>query len=154
MKTNSPSKETLIELNEAILRLGRAFAHRKSVCNVEGTPHNSLSEAHLMLLRQLAATPGMRQREIAEYLGVKPPAITGLIDHLEQVSIVERVSDPNDRRVSLVQLSDKGREIMEQQTDTRYELLTRMTEGMTYEEVEILTRACTKLLGTIERIEF
>lgn len=50
---------------------------------------------------------------IAEILGVTQSTVSHLVDRLEQVAIVERVADTEDRRRTLVQLAPRGAELME-----------------------------------------
>ena len=51
--------------------------------------------------------------------------ITGLIDGLEQKQLVERAEHPSDRRLKIVQLTDKGNEI-------RAQLLNDVTSAPDY----------------------
>ncbi len=46
--------------------------------------------------------------ELAAYENVQPPSITRIVGNLEATGLVERTSDENDRRVSLVQITDAG----------------------------------------------
>jgi DNA-binding MarR family transcriptional regulator len=49
---------------------------------------------------------------ISRMLGVTRPHVTGIIDTLEQDGLVERIAHPDDRRVTLAHLTDKGAERM------------------------------------------
>ncbi len=46
--------------------------------------------------------------EISRMLAVTRPHITGVIDALEQDGLVERMTHPDDRRITLARLTDKG----------------------------------------------
>ncbi|NTU80036.1 MAG: MarR family transcriptional regulator [Chloroflexales bacterium] len=50
---------------------------------------------------------------IAEILGVTQSTVSHLLDRLEQVAIVERIPDTEDRRRTLVQLASRGTALME-----------------------------------------
>src|SRR5256885_15308724 len=69
-----------------------------------------LSEGRLHALFQLAAAPNHRLPlgELAEHLDVSPRNVTGLIDHLEQDGLVERIDDRDDRRLTYAQLTPAG----------------------------------------------
>ena len=51
----------------------------------------------------------LRMGNISNYLGGAPSATTAILDRLVEREMVERVSDPNDRRVVLCQLTAQGR---------------------------------------------
>ena len=64
-----------------------------------------VSAGHLQVLVALGRGPHSI-RQLAGVLGVSSPAVTQLVDHLEEHKIVERRKDQTDRRVVLV---DYGR---------------------------------------------
>lgn len=53
---------------------------------------------------------GLRQRELAARLGIRPATISAALPCLERKGLIERFGDPNDARVTFVRLraSDKG----------------------------------------------
>jgi DNA-binding MarR family transcriptional regulator len=53
------------------------------------------------------------QNELAADLGLSSSASTALIDRLEREGIAERYPHPNDRRRTLVRLTDRGRAVVE-----------------------------------------
>lgn len=53
---------------------------------------------------------GLRMKALSRYLMVTGGNVTGLTDQLDQEGLVERISDPEDRRVWRVRLTSKGRE--------------------------------------------
>jgi len=62
---------------------------------------------NVLMILQLAGRP-LSQREIGERWLVTRGAVTGLVDSLEAANLVRRQPHPEDRRVSLVELTDKG----------------------------------------------
>lgn len=68
-----------------------------------------LTPQQVGLLRVLD-TP-MSMRVFAEDLSCDPSNVTGLVDRAERLGLVERVSDPLDRRVRMLTLTAKGRKI-------------------------------------------
>jgi DNA-binding MarR family transcriptional regulator len=50
-------------------------------------------------------------RALAQCLQVDPSAITGLVDRLEAKGLVERRSDPDDRRVKALVLTPRGKKV-------------------------------------------
>jgi DNA-binding MarR family transcriptional regulator len=60
-----------------------------------------LSPGHVHVLISLSRGP-CSIRRLAKALGLSSPAVTQLVNHLEEHKIVERHHDPSDRRVVLV----------------------------------------------------
>lgn len=108
-----------------------------------------ISGGRMSILMQLmkeenggATTPG----ELAERCGVTPATISGLVDGLIRTEHVERVVDPQDRRVQPVRLTKSGREHMEALLPGYFELVKRLFKVLDAEE-----RA--SLLGILKKLE-
>jgi DNA-binding MarR family transcriptional regulator len=66
------------------------------------------------LLLELARTGPMIQAELAEALGCEPPSVTLMSRKLEASGHVRRAPAPSDKRASVVELTDSGRDLAEQ----------------------------------------
>ncbi|MCP4805189.1 MAG: MarR family transcriptional regulator [Proteobacteria bacterium] len=65
-----------------------------------------LTVASLRLIGELMREPqGLRQSELADRLGVRPPTVSTAVGRLEARGLVERVRDPSDPRARLVRLA-------------------------------------------------
>ncbi|MFG2126491.1 MarR family winged helix-turn-helix transcriptional regulator [Streptomyces sp. NPDC048751] len=64
---------------------------------------------HYAVLRFLATSEGVLQRELSARLGYDPSAIVGLVDDLEKLGFAERRPSPDDRRSRIVVLTGDGR---------------------------------------------
>jgi DNA-binding MarR family transcriptional regulator len=71
-----------------------------------------VSMSHLHLMSMLDRHGELPMSRIAELLDVSDSNATGLIDRMEERGFVERVRHPDDRRVVLVRVSDRGRELL------------------------------------------
>lgn len=54
----------------------------------------------------------LRMSDIANRLVLSPGGATKVIDRLEEMSYVERIPDPTDRRATLLQITQAGRQAM------------------------------------------
>jgi len=72
-----------------------------------------LSSTDLKAVRLLLDTGPVTAGELAELMALTTGAVTGLIDRLEKVRIVERVKDPNDRRRVVVQVTGDPKRLKE-----------------------------------------
>jgi len=69
-----------------------------------------------LVLNQLYITPTqkMRRCDLAERVGLSPSGVTRLINPMEKIGLVEKEGNPRDARVSLVTLSDGGKQVYEE----------------------------------------
>ena len=78
--------------------------------------------------------------EVADFLGVSPPAASKNIDKLERLGLVVRTPSKGDRRATLLSVSRKGRRLVRKYEDLRAARLGPVLKGFGPEEVEQLTR--------------
>ncbi len=64
----------------------------------------SLDEA----LAKLGTREGMKIAELGRCAGLEPSSMTGVIDRMERDGLVERTSDPDDRRAQIIRLTAEG----------------------------------------------
>jgi DNA-binding MarR family transcriptional regulator len=90
----------------------RAVALAEPLQRELATRHGiSLGDLHAVrVLSTIGRSPISRY---GEELGVPRSTITNLVDRLEHAGLVERLPDPTDRRVTLVQLAPAGRTAIE-----------------------------------------
>ena len=86
------------------------------------------------------------QNELAADLGLSSGASTALVDRLERQGIAERYPHPSDRRRTLVRLSDRGHEVVQQ---SRAWLGTAFHD-VPPEELEALAGTLRSLAGRLD----
>lgn len=109
-----------------ITNLQNAFSEN----GVEVTP------IQVMLLFFLQKNDGSSLTQISHGLMLENPTITGLIDRLEKSGYVKRSDHPNDRRVYLVYLTEKGRKVANKALPIVKNLNEQIKKGYSREEVE------------------
>jgi DNA-binding MarR family transcriptional regulator len=72
-------------------------------------PWESLPMAQVELLQSLAEAAPARVGDLAARLSLAPSTVSGLISQMMAAGLVERGTDPGDRRVAVVELSADGR---------------------------------------------
>lgn len=90
--------------------------------------------------------------EISERFEVTPAAASQLVDKVVQSGFVKREEDPKDRRAKLLNLTDKGKELIRQGIEERYRWVDELSGKLTAEErkkisdaLDIMTRAAKEL---------
>ena len=100
------------ELIENILQLGeKAFRELVPIVPVEWLQLD-LTMPQLKVVLLLFMNGPARMSDIASALGVSLATATGVVDRLVERDIVMRKSQPDDRRVVLCHLSDKGEKLI------------------------------------------
>ena len=87
----------------------------------------------LMLLNELG--DGMRQRELAEEMGVEGPSLVRLLDSLEAAKLVERREAPDDRRAKTLHLTDQGRDLLARVNAALNDVRRRLLQGASAPEI-------------------
>lgn len=71
-----------------------------------------LSPPHAGILRLLAQSSGLTQRELADRLGMHASRLVGVVDEMESMGLLVREGNAEDRRSNSLQLTDKGRQML------------------------------------------
>ena len=99
-----------------LLRLAyNQIAKRVSDAVAEVVPEQKPAYGNVM--EQLDIEDGLRLTDLAEGAGMAPQSIGELVDQLEELGMVERRPDPDDRRAKRVFLTDKAREAQQAARD-------------------------------------
>jgi len=109
-----------------IFNLQKAFSQK----GVEVTP------IQVMLLFFLQKNDGSSLTQISQGLMLENPTVTGLIDRLEKAGYVKRSDHPNDRRVYLVYLTEKGNKVAKKALPVVKKLNEQIKEGYSEREIE------------------
>ena len=102
----------------------------------------SLSQFHLLKLITLDGEHQMG--EVADFLGVSPPAATKNIDKMERLGLVSRVPSKGDRRATFLEPSRQGRRLVKRFETLKESRLAPVLESFSAKEVK-------QLAGLLER---
>ena len=89
-----------------------------------------------MVLFLLQKKDGASLTELSQGLMLENPTVTGLTDRLEMLGYVKRLDHPNDRRVYLVHLTEKGKKVASKALPIVKELNEEIKKGYSKEEIE------------------
>ena len=114
--------------------------------------HIDLSMGQLRTLATLAAQPAVNVSTLAETLEVSKPTASTLVDQLVQRGLAERTEDVEDRRRTLVALSQAGSDLLSQfRHDGPPERMVQWFETMAPDDLAALTRGLQALAAIVER---
>lgn len=95
------------------------------------TPRDGLSLTAASVLRRLERSGPQRLCDLCSPEGVTQPAMTQLVTRLEKEGLARRGSDPADRRVVMVSITDAGREAVERRRVGNAEALGERLRALT-----------------------
>ena len=100
------------------------------------------------LMRFVDASDGQSQHALAERLGIPPSRMVALVDGLEEMGLLERRPDPDDRRVRGLFLTRKGRTVLEKAGKIAIDYETQLCAGINRKEREQLIDLLQRLQVT------
>ncbi len=96
-------------------------------------------------LSTLELTGPRRITDLAVIQGVTQPSMTVLVTALEQSGLVERQSDPSDKRVTLVAVTPAGREYRHARREASRQVIAQLISKLPPDDVATLTAAIPAL---------
>lgn len=76
----------------------------------------TFSRYELLMLLGFSKTGALPMAKASARLQVHPTSVTNTVDRLEAAKLVERVPHPSDRRATLIEITDAGRELVARAT--------------------------------------
>ncbi|MEO8206541.1 MAG: MarR family transcriptional regulator [Chthoniobacterales bacterium] len=88
----------------------------------------NLSQARFVVLMFLSESEERnKSSDIAAELAVSKATVTGLLDSLERDGLIERIASKEDRRIIFVQLSNKGKKLLDTVAPGYFKSVSEMT---------------------------
>ncbi len=111
-----------------------------------------LSPGHVQVLIALGRGPHSI-RQLAGLIGVSSPAVTQLVNHLEEHKMVQRRHDPSDRRVVLVDYAPGMQDIARRMMEGRRQRLGEAVNSLTDEEARAFLKGLKLLVESFALVQ-
>jgi DNA-binding MarR family transcriptional regulator len=108
-------------------------------------PQFEISPIMMYVLEFLRKHPDCIAVDIANEFGLTRGAITQLLDKMELLGLIERKPHPTSRRSHLLQMTDKGNELIIRILDVYNTKIEQLFTSYTKEELEQLQQLLAKL---------
>ena len=115
-------KQLIMQLVESSRLLRNYIDHR---AKTRGT-----TRAQWIVLFRLREQEGLSQVDLADVLELQPISLVRLLDRLVEHGLVERRSDPRDRRANRLFLTASGRQLADDLDSLRNAIATDVLQGM------------------------
>ena len=106
-----------------------------------------------ILLRLRRSGPGYRlsPTRLNKEFGSKSATMTSRLEKLESAGLISRLLDTNDRRSLLVQLTDRGKDLIDEVSESVLDIRARQLAVLSDDEQETFVELMRKLLLAFER---
>jgi MarR family transcriptional regulator for hemolysin len=120
-----------VTLVHDVARYMRTYAHQLA-------QEHGITRAQLLILARLEQQPDVSQTELACTAEVTPTTIARLVDRLEELGLVKRCADPEDRRIWRLQLTPAAMPLLREVGRFRAKLRSVMTKGLDPQTVDLI----------------
>lgn len=101
------------------------------------------------VIRIIARSSTLTQRELADRLGIVPSRVVALVDGLEAKGLAQRTRGTTDRRAQYVDLTDKGRALLGELRTAAEAQEAALTAGLDERQQTELHELLATLSGTL-----
>lgn len=131
-----------------------AMAQRMSLnCYSAMLSHLHLTPAHAEILHLLSQYQMLTIGTLAAFYRVRPPVMTAMVDGLVRLALVERRSDPHDRRRSVLVATEQSRQIMHEVALMRERMQNVLAADLNEQETVALSTALKKVIRSMEKMD-
>jgi MarR family transcriptional regulator, transcriptional regulator for hemolysin len=128
--TTSIEREVAFNIND-VARLLKTYADQRA-------RDFGMTRAQWAVLARVEKSEGLKQIELADTLDLQPITVTRLIDRLCDNGLIERRSDPDDRRAKRLYLTPAARPVLDDLARLGADLMARVLAGLEAAAVEQL----------------
>ena len=127
-------------MNESIEFLLRAVNRRAEKLANQELAKIDLTSTQFRTLTYLSHQPPLtvRQCDLEVFFSKSNPAVTGILNNMEQKDLIRRVCNPADGRSKVLEITEKGLALLPELDAYRGWMDKLLTENMTEEEIAIL----------------
>ncbi|MBP1888698.1 DNA-binding MarR family transcriptional regulator [Clostridium moniliforme] len=108
-----------------------------------------MTRVQWIALFYIGKSDGVSQKELSDLMNVKESSMVRLIDRMEKEDLVIRKKQTNDRRVTSIFLTLKGKELREKVLPLGQEFQDDATKGISSEELDNFKKVLEKMIKNI-----
>lgn len=107
----------------------------------------------IVTLRRAGKPYAMRPTDLLRESLLSSGAVTNRIDRVENLGLVRRVADPNDRRGVVVQLTARGRTLADRAIALHFARMSRLLDGLNDDATRDIAALLSELLLSFENAQ-
>jgi len=138
------------DMMDLAFQVGRLMKTKLRELGVDhGKLHDKVSSYQIHALFTLIGT-ATTMGELAEEMNITLPSATALVDRLVKSGLVERQTDPDDRRIIRLLVTQEGRKVCEAMKKHRKKAFKVLLDAMSERDQAALYRILTNVRQTLE----
>jgi DNA-binding MarR family transcriptional regulator len=140
------------ELIREVLALGDQVDRETGKFNADPWIELKMTIAQLKSLFFISAKGKTNFKKLADALEVTPPNITGIIDRLVEQGLVSRTENSEDRRIMLLQMTEKGQELVNHLHENKFQKMRNVMINMSEDELKAMMTGLKGILKAAEAL--
>ena len=139
-----------MDFAESLGLLINKLAHAMALDMDRRLKSSEVTMSQWAMLKQLWRQEGRSQVELQELLGLDAATVTGLVQRMTQLGLIQRRPDPSDKRVQRVFLAERGRALEQTTVAFEEEVNAHALAGFSADERAFFLRLLTRALQNCE----
>lgn len=90
---------------------------------------------------------GVQQKELAHVMGIEGPSLVRLLDSLSQKELIERRTDPEDRRSKTIHLTSQAQPLLANLDEHAREVRHRLLQNTSEADIQTCIKVLNQILG-------
>ncbi|MCA0984436.1 MarR family transcriptional regulator [Halobacillus yeomjeoni] len=112
-----------------------------------------ISQSRLEILHKLMKVDEITQTALKQQVNIDGAAVTRHLKQLEEKEIISRRRNPEDNRVTFVQLTTEGRRKIECYCTEKESFISKVFNGFSEEERTVLSELLNKVQNNVKQID-
>lgn len=133
------------DLYEKLSTLQWLMKRHQMFCQAESGPFADTSRGQGRILAMLKIQPEIATKELAYLLGIRQQSLNELLNKLEKNGYVERKPAENDKRIMIVHLTEKGKQVQQPEADYQ-----NIFDCLLPDELEQLTQYLDRIIAAFQ----
>jgi MarR family transcriptional regulator for hemolysin len=129
-----------------VYRTSRAF---QKAFDLELRHKVGMTLSQWRVINVLVSFNGITQKEIADKLELEAPSLIPMIDKLQSLKLVERRSDPKDRRINRIYLTKKAESLYESMHECGLSIIKSATKGIEQDQLNIVIKYLDMIINNL-----
>ncbi len=140
------------ELTDVIREWSKEYMHHSGHDFKHFMDETGLSFSQISVLMRLYHEGISGVSDIGSQLGVTNAAASQAVDRLVQLALIERTEDPDDRRAKRLELTPKGRVLVEKGVEVRSQWIESLADALTHQQQDMIVSSLMLLTEAARKV--
>lgn len=145
-------RETILEVNDYLVQIFNEVLQIEEE-SLRQSEFSDLSIREMHTIEAIGLEGNRNQSDVVKALDVTKGTVSVAIQNLVSKGYVERVRHPEDRRITTLKLTKRGKLLFRLHRKFHLDMVNSTLDGMTSEESKILLEGVRKLHGFLEEVK-